>query len=89
MLNFLVNGNSTTVKASGTHLDMLTDAIALEAQLHRFVNHLGSVEYAVFLAEMAKLAASDEFFDFLESKPDKETRITMPKFNSEGEKDGE
>lgn len=89
MLNFLVNGNSTTVKASGTHRDMVTEAIALEAQLHRFVNRLGSIEYAVFLAEMAKLTASDTFFDFLESNPDEETRIAMPKFNSEGETDDE
>lgn len=89
MLSFLVNGNSTAIKASGTHRDMLTEAIALEAQLHRFVNRLGSVEYAVFLAEMAKLTASDSFLDFLESKPDEETRITMPKFNPEGETDDE
>ena len=89
MLEFKVEANSTTVKASGTHRDMLTEAIALEAQLQRFVYRLGSVEYMVFLEEMAKLTASDKFFDFLESKPDEETRITMPKFNSEGETDDE
>lgn len=89
MLSFLVNDNSTTVKASGTHRDMLTEAIALEAQLHRFVYRLGFIEYTVFLEEMVKLSASDKFFDFLQSKPDEETRITMPKFNSEGETDDE
>lgn len=89
MLSFLVNGNSTTVHASGTHLDMLAQAIALEAQLHHFVYRLGSVEYAVFLSETTKLSASNTFFDFLHSKPDEETRITMPNLNRESETDGE
>lgn len=89
MLNFLVKANETTIKASGTHRDMLTEAISLEAQLHRFVYRLGHVEYAVFLAELAKFTTTDDFFDFLEANPDEETRITMPNFTPEDETDDE
>lgn len=89
MLDFTVDGNSTTVKASGTHCDMLAEAVTLEAQLHRFVYRLGHVEYVTFLMEVAKLSGSDDFMDFLEKDPDEETRITMPNMNPEGDNDAE
>lgn len=89
MLEFKVEANSTTIKASGTHRDMVTEAIALEAQLQRFVYRLGPTEHMVFLEEMTKLSASDKFYDFLQSNPDKETCIAMPNFTSEDETDDE
>lgn len=89
MLSFLVKDNATTVKASGTHRDMLAEAVALEAQLHRFVYRLGHAEYMVFLMEVAKLSSSDDFMDFLEKDPDNETRITMPITHEEDETDAE
>lgn len=89
MLDFVVKDNATTVKASGTHHDMLTEAIALETQLHRFVYRLGPIEYLFFLAEMKKITKDDAFFDFLQSNPDEETRIAMPNLDREGETDGE
>lgn len=89
MLNFTVDGNSTVIKASGTHRDMLTEALALEAQLQRFVYRLGPAEYLTFLLEMDEFTKSDGFFDFLQCKPDEETRITMPNLNREGGTDGE
>lgn len=88
MLNFKVDGNTTAVTASGTHRSMIDEAIMLEAELHRFVYSLGVVEYTVFLQALAKLTSSDKFFDFLESNPDEETRISMPNLNREGETDG-
>lgn len=89
MLSFVVNGNSATVEASGTHRDMLTEALSLEAQLQRFVYRLGPAEYLFFLLKMEKITKTDDFFDFLQSDPDEETRIQMPNLNQEGETDGE
>ena len=89
MLNFEINGKNTTCHASGTHKAMLTEAIVLETELHRFVYRLGHAEYLAFLMELAKITQSDDFIDFLEGTPDEETRISMPNLNREGEKDGE
>ena len=89
MLEFVVDGNSTTVKATGTHRDMLAEAMSLAAQLQRFVFRLGYVEYLTFVIEMEKIIKSDDFFDFLRRNPDEETRIAMPYFNQGGESDDE
>lgn len=78
MLNFKLENKSTTVAANGTHRDMLTEAIALETQLHRFVYRLGPLEYMVFLMELEKITKSNDFMDFLEKEPDNETRIEIP-----------
>lgn len=89
MLNFEINGKNTTCHASGTHKAMLTEAIVLETELHRFVYRLGHTEYLVFLMELAKITQGDAFMDFLEKDPDEETRIAMPNLNREGENDDE
>lgn len=89
MLNFEINGKNTTCHASGTHKAMLTEAIVLETELHRFVYRLSHAEYIVFLMELAKITQSDDFMDFLEKEPDNETRISMPNLNREGETDGD
>lgn len=87
MLNFKVENRATTVVANGTNRDMLSEAISLETQLHRFVYRLGHAEYLVFLMEVARITQSDDFIDFLKKDPDNETRISMPNLNREGEKD--
>lgn len=89
MLNFKIDKNTTVCEGSGTHLDMVTEAIVLEAQLNRFVYRLGPVEYLVFLAEMQKITSKDDFLDFLQSSPAKETRISILNLDQRAEKDEE
>lgn len=78
MLNFKIENGCTSVAANGTRCDMLTEAIALETQLHRFVYRLGPVEYTAFLTELQEITKTDDFTDFLEKEPDNETRIAIP-----------
>ena len=85
MLNFEINGKNTTCHASGTHKAMLTEAIVLETELHRFVYRLGHTEYLVFLMELAKITQGDDFMDFLEKEPDNETRIQIPIPHKDGD----
>ena len=89
MLNFEINGKNTTCHASGTHIDMLNEAVVLETELHRFVYRLGPAEYLIFLMKIEEITRSDKFMDFLEGNPDEETRITMPNLNREDVKDAE
>ena len=66
------------VEASGKHIDLLSESIAITLEMHRFVyKRLGKMEYLFFLMEMQKLSKGDNLMDFLEKDPDQLTQIQM------------
>lgn len=79
MLEIRNDGDSTTIKASGKHMDLLKEAIQIDLHIHKFVcNSLGEKEYLLFLLELQNVTSEEAFFDFLHSDPDKLTHIEIP-----------
>lgn len=89
MLDIKIENKIATTSAEGSHKDLVKEAISLEAHLHRFVYHLGPLDYIAFLTLIHEIMDDDSFINFLESEADQETRITLPILNREDEKDGE